>query len=221
MPGGPGPLARAVEELAVAHVVAELELLVREQVAVRVQDALGDAGGAGRVVELGGVVGRRCPPTSYSGRGRRPVARLEVVAHHEHPLDQPLGDAVAVGRVGDDEPSRRSRAGGARCPRRRRAPTSTAGSRRACRCRGRPRPSRAATAAASPRGRRAPRRAPRARWRSGSTGPGARRSSPGARCPASPPRPSRAGRARACRRRRARCCSAPAPPSCARAHISS
>ena len=37
----PGPLARAVEELTVAHVVTELELLVREQVAVGVQDALG------------------------------------------------------------------------------------------------------------------------------------------------------------------------------------
>ena len=45
-PRGPGPLAGAVEELAVAHVVAELELLVREQVAVRVQDALREAGGA-------------------------------------------------------------------------------------------------------------------------------------------------------------------------------
>src|SRR5205085_5813050 len=57
--GGPGPLARAVEELAVAHVVAELELLVREQVAVRVEDALRLAGRAGRVVELRGVVGSR------------------------------------------------------------------------------------------------------------------------------------------------------------------
>ena len=36
--GGPGPLAGAVEQLAVAHVVAELELLVREQVPVGVQN---------------------------------------------------------------------------------------------------------------------------------------------------------------------------------------
>jgi len=48
-----------VEDLAVADVVAELELLVREQVAVGVEDALRLAGRAGRVVELGWVVGLR------------------------------------------------------------------------------------------------------------------------------------------------------------------
>ena len=56
--GGPRPLAGAVEQLAVLDVVGELELLVREQVAVRVQDALRLPGGAGGVVELGRVVGR-------------------------------------------------------------------------------------------------------------------------------------------------------------------
>ena len=55
---GPGPLAHAVEQLAVADVVAVDELLVGEQVAVGVQDALGEPGRAGRVVELGRVVGR-------------------------------------------------------------------------------------------------------------------------------------------------------------------
>ena len=53
----PRPFPHAVEELAVLHVVAVDELLVREQVAVRVEDALGLAGGPRRVVELGRVVG--------------------------------------------------------------------------------------------------------------------------------------------------------------------
>ena len=71
---GPGPLAHAVEELAVAHVVAVDELLVGEQVAVRVQDALGEAGRAGGVVELRRVVGGRVDRLEVR-RTRRPAAR--------------------------------------------------------------------------------------------------------------------------------------------------
>src|SRR4051794_326430 len=44
--GSPRPLTHAVEQLAVLHVVAELELLVTQQIAVRVQDALGQPCGA-------------------------------------------------------------------------------------------------------------------------------------------------------------------------------
>jgi len=43
----PRPLTRAVEQLALADVVAELEFLVGQQVAVGVQDALGLPGRAG------------------------------------------------------------------------------------------------------------------------------------------------------------------------------
>src|SRR3954465_10640022 len=55
-PPAPGdrPLADAVEALAVPDLVAVDELLVGEQVAVRVDDALGQAGRAARVVELRG-----------------------------------------------------------------------------------------------------------------------------------------------------------------------
>jgi hypothetical protein len=91
-----------VEELAVAHVVAELELLVREQIAVGVQDALREPGGAGRVVELRGVVGGRVDGLVL--RGGVVHRRLEVVAHHEHALHEPVGDAVAVGHVRDRQP---------------------------------------------------------------------------------------------------------------------
>ncbi len=103
--GRPGPLARAVEELAVADVVAELELLVREQVAVCVEDALRQSRGARGVVELGGIVGRGVGELVF-GRGIV-HRRLEVVPHHEHPLGQPLGDAVSVRNVGDHEPRAR------------------------------------------------------------------------------------------------------------------
>ena len=140
-----------------------------------VEDALGQPGGARRVVELGRVVrgrvgdarsGRSRAPSPASGRRRRLASSsppsTNSLLHHA------LRDAVAVGRVGHERLSRPSRAAGAGCPRRRRAPTSTAGSRRACRCRGTRRPSRAARAAAWPRGRRAPRRWPPARWRTGS-----------------------------------------------------
>jgi len=43
-----------VKKLAVLNVMAELELLVGEQVAVRVQDALGQARGTGGVVSWAG-----------------------------------------------------------------------------------------------------------------------------------------------------------------------
>jgi hypothetical protein len=56
-PGRPGPLAHPVEALAVADVVAVDELLVGEDVAVGVDDALRHPGGAGGVVELCWVVG--------------------------------------------------------------------------------------------------------------------------------------------------------------------
>jgi hypothetical protein len=46
-----------VEALAVLDLVAELELVVGEQVAVGVDDALRQPGGARGVVELGGIVG--------------------------------------------------------------------------------------------------------------------------------------------------------------------
>ena len=105
--GRPGPLTGAVEELAVAHVVAELELLVGEQIAVGVQDALGQSGRAGGVVQLGGVVGSRVGHLVAVRRTAHRVVEVDVgvlllAAHHEHPLDQPLRDAVAVGGIGDD-----------------------------------------------------------------------------------------------------------------------
>ena len=55
---GPGPLPHAVEQLAVVEIVAVDELLVPEDVAMRVQDALCQAGRAGGVIELGGVIRR-------------------------------------------------------------------------------------------------------------------------------------------------------------------
>ena len=67
----PGPLAHAVEALAVADVVAVDELLVGEDVAVGVDDALRHAGGAGGVVELRRVVGRGV----LADRGRSGVRR--------------------------------------------------------------------------------------------------------------------------------------------------
>jgi hypothetical protein len=47
-----------VEQLAVADVVTVDELIVSEDVAVRVEDALGQAGGTRGVVELGRIVRR-------------------------------------------------------------------------------------------------------------------------------------------------------------------
>ena len=96
---GPRPLAHAVEQLAVAHVVAVDELLVREQVAVGVEDALGEPGRAGGVVQLRRVV-------------RGGVQRLEVVVgagqqlrrEDQHLVDQVAGHPVRVGGVGDQDP---------------------------------------------------------------------------------------------------------------------
>ena len=166
---GPRPLAHAVEALAVAHVVAVDELLVREQVPVRVDDALRQPGRARRVVELRRVLGERV----HALEGRVAGGQQLVVEHR--------GCARrATGRHGPGWPrwsrapwpASRSRGGG--CRRRRTAPTSTAGSRPTCRCR-RTRPrSRASAAAASPPGRPWRPRARAARWRSGSRAPAAR-----------------------------------------------
>ena len=58
-PGSPGPLAHPVKALAVLDVVAVAELLVREDVAVGMDDTLGEAGGAGGVVQLGRIIRER------------------------------------------------------------------------------------------------------------------------------------------------------------------
>jgi hypothetical protein len=55
--GRPRPLAHAVEPLFVLDFVAVHELLVAEDVTVRVHDAFGEPGCARRVVELRGVLG--------------------------------------------------------------------------------------------------------------------------------------------------------------------
>ena len=70
----PRPLPHPVEELALLHVVAVDELLVREEVAVRVEDPLGEPGGAGGVVELRRVVGQRVLGLERCRR-TRPAAR--------------------------------------------------------------------------------------------------------------------------------------------------
>ena len=71
MPGRPGPLAHAVEALAVLHLVAVDELLVGEDVAVRVHDALREPGRPRRVVELRRVVGRGVGADEVGRRARR------------------------------------------------------------------------------------------------------------------------------------------------------
>ena len=100
--GRPRPLAHAVEALAVAHVVAVVELDVREQVAVRVDDALRQPGRAGRVVELRRVVG--------GGVQRRVLGRVTVeqaVVEHQH-ASRPRREARRVRAVGDERRLRRS-----------------------------------------------------------------------------------------------------------------
>ena len=67
MPGGPGPLAHAVEALAVLHLVAVDELLVGEDVAVRVDDALREPGRPRRVVELRGSSAEVSTQTKSAG----------------------------------------------------------------------------------------------------------------------------------------------------------
>ena len=148
-PGRPGPLAHAVEALAVLHLVAVDELLVREQVAVGVDDALGQAGGAGRVVELGRVVGGGVDRLELGRRGRRAGRRRARARSRD------ASKRARVGRVGDQHLRAASRSGGGGCRRRRRAPTSRAAARRASRCRRTPPPSPASagstTATRSPR----------------------------------------------------------------------
>jgi hypothetical protein len=100
-PGGPRPLAHAVEALALAHVVAIGELVVREQVPVGVHDPLRKPGRAARVVELRGIVA--------GGVERRALRRLSVeqpVVEHEHALMHPL-EARCVRAVGHDDPRAR------------------------------------------------------------------------------------------------------------------
>ena len=81
----------------VAQVVAVDELLVGEHVAVGVQDALRETGRAGRVVELGRVVGGR-----VHGRGVRGRVGQQPVVEHDHVLDEVAIDPVGVGGVGDE-----------------------------------------------------------------------------------------------------------------------
>src|SRR4051794_4281039 len=94
----PRPLPHAMEELAVAHVVAVDELLVPEQVPVGVQDALRQPGGAARVIELPRVVGRGVNDLEAVG------AVLEGVGVEDHDVaNRGVLEAVAVGGVGDQE----------------------------------------------------------------------------------------------------------------------
>ena len=62
-----------MEELGVLYVMAVDELLVREQVPVRMDDSLGQAGRAARVVELRRVVGGGVDdlPKTLTGKIRR------------------------------------------------------------------------------------------------------------------------------------------------------
>ena len=190
-------------------VVAVDELLVGEDVAVGVEDALGEPGGARRVVELGRVVGGG-------------VDRLEVVVVRRRaarrrgrsPRRPGRRHAVGVGRVGDDHLRPASPRPGARSRRRRRAPTARAGSRRASRCRGTSPPSRARPAAQhrNPVPALDPVRGEQVR---GPVGERLQLAPAHARagCRGSPRRPSPCVGAAACRRRRRRCCSGPGPAS--------
>jgi hypothetical protein len=97
-----------VEQLAHPDVVAELELLVPQEVPVGVQDPLGEPGRPRGVVELGrgvGVGGR-----GLEAVGGRPGQLLEALAalaaHHHQVLDrrglvEQGGHPVAVGGRGD------------------------------------------------------------------------------------------------------------------------
>ena len=80
--GDPGPLAGRVEDLVVAHVVDVLELVVGEEVAVRVDDPLRQPGRAGRVVDLGGLVGRGVERREDVRRPRDRLAELAVDDQH-------------------------------------------------------------------------------------------------------------------------------------------
>ena len=171
---------------------------------MRVQDALGEAGGAGGVVELGRVVRGR-----VDGLEVRRRAGEQVVVQHDHVLDQVAVDPVGVLGVGDQH--LRLRVGdavadalvpvqhGHREQDRARLPGAEEHRGRLGRRRQQHRdavPALDAVLAQHVRalGREVLQLAP---------------ARPSARCRASPPRPSRACRAGACRTRRRRCCSAP------------
>ena len=93
----PRPLAHAVEALAVLDVVAVDELLVREQVAVRVDDALGQPGRAATCSRAAPGRRRACP------RARRRRRRLEA-ARRRAPgpaRPAPASTRSALAGVGD------------------------------------------------------------------------------------------------------------------------
>ena len=92
-PSRPRPLPHPVEPFAVRDVMAVPELLVPEQVPVRLHDPLGEAGRPRGVVELRGVVGGRIDADMVS---RRAAERAGV--EHER-LREPPG----VRGVGDEE----------------------------------------------------------------------------------------------------------------------
>ncbi len=85
-----------MKDLVGANVVAELELVMGEEIPVRVQDALRLPGGSARVVELGGVVGRRVYHRKI-GRGSAhggieidvAVYQGTVLVQDEDPLERP------------------------------------------------------------------------------------------------------------------------------------
>ncbi len=95
-PRGPGPLAHAVKALAVLDVVAVDELLVGQDVAVGVDDALRHARGPRRVVELRRVVGGRVL-ANVVGR----VAGQQLGVQDEQLVDERGVEAAGVGLVGD------------------------------------------------------------------------------------------------------------------------
>jgi hypothetical protein len=97
-PRRPRPLPHAVKQLALPDVVAVDELLVGEQVAVRVEDALCQPRGAARVVQLRGVVGGRVD--SLEPVGSVPE---RVGVDHDELAHRRVLEAVAVGGVGDQQ----------------------------------------------------------------------------------------------------------------------
>jgi hypothetical protein len=87
-----------VEALAVLDVVAVDELLVAEDVAVGVHDALRHSGRARRVVELGRILGRRVGGLEV---GRQPGQRVGA-EDEDLVLDPGRVEARRVGLVGDE-----------------------------------------------------------------------------------------------------------------------